>query len=430
MAVKVLRVSNLTGGVVGPSLPMLGPVEDGGTIIAQTAPGCWGPMITPHFKGSHEVTQPVAVEGAEIGDAIAIKIKKVQVLSRATSSGTDKPIPGRRFTEGPLVVTKCPKCGAENPLTVLDGIGPGAIKCKNCGAGAIPFDMTCGYTIAFDDERTHGITVGKQKAEEIALKAREYAALPANSEQHSVLILAKADLPGILARLRPFIGNIGTTPAFEVSASSNCGDQARRLGEPGLTPEQLEPLREPMTDGHMDADSVREGAILICPVKVDGGGIYVGDVHAMQGDGEIAGHTTDVSAEVTLEVEVIKGLTIEGPILLPPIEDLPFLAKPLSKDELEKGRRMAREWEVEVEDVAPIQVIGSGPDLNAATRNALERASKLLNMSLDEVRNRVTITGSVEIGRAPGVVTASLLAPVKQLDRLCILHLVSEQYGL
>lgn len=32
--------------------------------------------------------------------------------------------------------------------------------------------------------------------------------------------------------------------------------------------------------------------MLICPVKVKGGGVYVGDVHAMQGDGEIAVHTT------------------------------------------------------------------------------------------------------------------------------------------
>jgi len=60
---------------VGPSLVMLGPIEDGGTIVAETAPGCWGPMITPKFKGGHEVTQPVAVEEAKVGDAIAIKIK-------------------------------------------------------------------------------------------------------------------------------------------------------------------------------------------------------------------------------------------------------------------------------------------------------------------------------------------------------------------
>lgn len=61
--------------------------------------------------------------------------------------------------------------------------------------------------------------------------------------------------------------------------------------------------------------------MVICPVKVPGGGVYVGDVHAMQGEGEIAGHTTDVSAVVVIQVEVLKGLAIDGPIILPRIED-------------------------------------------------------------------------------------------------------------
>ena len=39
----------------------------------------------------------------------------------------------------------------------------------------------------------------------------------------------------------------------------------------------------------MDVDAVRAGAILIFPVKLDGGGVYLGDMHALQGDGEIAG---------------------------------------------------------------------------------------------------------------------------------------------
>ena len=56
-----VRVTTFTGGLVGPSIEMLGPVADGGTIVAETAPGCWGPMITPSFRGGHEVTTPVAV---------------------------------------------------------------------------------------------------------------------------------------------------------------------------------------------------------------------------------------------------------------------------------------------------------------------------------------------------------------------------------
>src|SRR5690349_24294557 len=130
--------------------------------------------------------------------------------------------------------------------------------------------------------------------------------------------------------MRPFMGQLGTTPSIDLPDSHNAGDfGAFLLGAPhshAVTPEQL----EQRTDGHLDIDAVRAGAILICPVKIPGGGVYLGDMHAMQGDGEIAGHTCDVSGTVTLEVEVIKGLDIAGPLLFPVLEDLPFLAKPLS----------------------------------------------------------------------------------------------------
>src|SRR5262249_31488849 len=153
------------------------------------------------------------------------------------------------------------------------------------------------------------------------------------------------------------------------------------------------------TDGHMDIDAVRTGAIVICPVKVPGGGVYLGDVHALQGDGEIAGHTCDVTGTVEIEVEVIKGLTIDGPILLPVTEDLPFLARPFSVEEERASAGLASYWRLECERSAPISVVGTGPDLNTATDNGLHRAAELLEMSVPEVRNRATIAGAIEIGR-------------------------------
>src|SRR5581483_3149684 len=148
--------------------------------------------------------------------------------------------------------------------------------------------------------------------------------------------------------------------------SHNAGDFGSFLvGAPheyALTAEQL----GHRTDGHMDIDAVRAGAILICPVKAPGGGVYLGDMHALQGDGEIAGHTCDVSGTVTLQVHVLKGLTIDGPILLPVVEDLPYLARPLSAEERTRAAALARAWGVErLEASAPISVIGTGPDLNA-----------------------------------------------------------------
>jgi len=181
----------------------------------------------------------------------------------------------------------------------------------------------------------------------------------------------------------------------------------------------------------MDIPEVREGATLICPVAVDGGGVYVGDLHANQGDGELSLHTTDVSGTVTMDVEVIDGLELDGPILLPTEEDLPFISQPYSDDELEAGRNLGAEHGVDVqENMAPIQVVGSGATVNDATQNAFDRATTLLDMSEGEVRARCTFTGGVQIGRLPGVVQLDMLAPLDILDDRGLGDAVRGQYGL
>ncbi len=429
-ASETLLVDRFTDGVLDPAQPMLGPIRDGGHILANTAPGCWGPMLTPCLRGGHEVTVPVAVEGAEVGDAIVIRIREITVTSLAAASGTDAPQEGR-FHGDPFVAALCPQCGTKNPKTVLEGIGPEAVRCANCGAEAAPFKIGCGYTIAFDADRCVGVTLGEQGAEAVAHEARHYAAMPTNSVQNSVLTLAPHHLVGLMARLRPFLGQLGTTPAIAMPDSHNAGDFGQFLiGAPhelAITEEQLK-LR---TDGHMDINAVRTGAILICPVKVPGGGIYLGDMHALQGDGEIAGHTCDVAGTVTLQVQVLKGLCIDGPVLLPVPEDLPFLAKPFSSEERSRALAIARRHGLsKIERTAPISVVGTGRDLNVATENGLERAAKLLAMSVEEVKNLATINGAIEIGRHPGVVQVTFQAPLERLESCGLLPFVLEQYSL
>jgi acetamidase/formamidase len=213
--------------------------------------------------------------------------------------------------------------------------------------------------------------------------------------------------------------------------SHNAGDFGSFLiGAPheyAITGDQL----EARTDGHMDIDAVRAGSILICPVKTAGGGVYLGDMHALQGDGEIAGHTCDVAGTVTLQVHLLKGLNLEGPIILPVAEDLPFLAKPLTAEERTRAAEIAKSWGVPaLEESAPISVIGTGPDLNAATDNGLARAAKLLGMSVPEVKNRATITGAIEIGRHPGVVQVTFRAPLDRLEKLGLAPFIRDQYGI
>lgn len=123
--------------ILDPSQPFAGPVQDGGTIIARTSPGCWGPMITPDYPSGHEVTKPVAVEDARVGDAVALRIRKVQVLSLATTSGTDQSQEGN-FVGSASIAARCPGCDAINPETYLDGVGEDAIRCRKCGTPVSP----------------------------------------------------------------------------------------------------------------------------------------------------------------------------------------------------------------------------------------------------------------------------------------------------
>lgn len=420
--------------IVGPSNEMLGPVRDGGRIEYLTVPGCWGPMITPSLRSGHEVTLPVAVEGAEVGDAVVLRVEHLEQISAATTAGTHRNWDGR-FISDPFVAGICPTCRDAGrhflyPDTYVDGLGHDAVRCRACDSPVVPFQMVEGYTMVFDDDKEIGVTVTPERARELAADARGWLGLPDNAAQHPVLALAKADLVGVMTRCRVSAGNLGSIPAVDLPSSHNCGDFGAFLvgaeHEFAVTDEEL----EARTDVHMDIDSVREGSVLVVPVKVSGGGIYAGDVHAMIGDGEVAVHTTDIGARLVVQVEVVKGLALDGPLLLPPVEDLPFLARPFTAEEVARGKALAARHGTSLEGpVLPLQVLGSGAFVNAATDNAVQRAARLLAMSTDEVKNRATIAGAVEIGRLPGFVQLNLMAPRDRLADLGLLGLVEAQYG-
>jgi acetamidase/formamidase len=154
-------------------------------------------------------------------------------------------------------------------------------------------------------------------------------------------------------------------------------------------------------------------------------------MHANQGDGELALHTTDVSGHTTFEVELIKGLDIDGPLLLPNESDLPHISQPYTEDDVQRGLDLGAEYDVDVEtDMGPIQIIGSGATINDATENAYDRAGQVLGMSEGEIRTRCTFTGGVEVGRLPGVVQLTMLAPMDILDEQGLASLVRRQYDL
>jgi acetamidase/formamidase len=65
--------------------------------------------------------------------------------------------------------------------------------------------------------------------------------------------------------------------------------------------------------GNMDSSDAREGTTVYLPVFHEGALFYFGDVHALQGDGEIVGSGLETTADVTLQFDVIKGRRIRWP---------------------------------------------------------------------------------------------------------------------
>ena len=132
------------------------------------------------------------------------------------------------------------------PETYVDGIGEDAIKYldgPDKGESATPFKFANGYTMGFDNKRTVGVTLPKEAAETIAHNAKHYHAMPSNSTQHSILTFAPAHLVALVARTRPFMGQLGSCPSIPLPDSHNAGDFGTFLvGAPhpqAITEEQL-----------------------------------------------------------------------------------------------------------------------------------------------------------------------------------------------
>ena len=86
--------------------------------------------------------------------------------------------------------------------------------------------------------------------------------------------------------LRPFLGLVGITPADGPAHSST---------PPGLH------------GGNLDIRHLGLGSRLLLPVQVDGAGLYVGDPHFAQGNGEVALTAFEAPLRASLRVTVLDG---------------------------------------------------------------------------------------------------------------------------
>ncbi len=98
---------------------------------------------------------------------------------------------------------------------------------------------------------------------------------------------------GIKVKVNPMIGTIGVAPLTgEIPTGS--------LGRHG---------------GNMDVKEVTSGTRLYLPVFVEGALFAAGDLHAVQADGEVCVSAVEVSGEVLLSFDVLKGKSVSWPVL-------------------------------------------------------------------------------------------------------------------
>ena len=216
----------------------------------------------PHGSGPHVVNGPVEVRGAKPGDWLAIDILRL-------SPRVDYGIISNRHGKG--VLPSMPQAGRQTVSIFarrmrVNGKDVGVMR--KTGPDAI---------YAYHTYLAGGVP----------------ASLPEPGDPDTVVF-----------PLRPFLGIIGVTPD---------------------TGEHLSTVPPGDFGGNLDINLMVEGTRLYLPVFVDGAGLYAGDPHFAQGDGEVALTALEASLEADLRVGVIAGPdftrrfgVLQGPLLETP----------------------------------------------------------------------------------------------------------------
>ena len=159
--------------------------------------------------------------------------------------------------------------------------------------GAEPGDSLSVRIDRIDMDRGHGWT--RQGLAWNVVDPAEVSALPRRDKivweidrngQRIVLREPPASLRNWSTPLAPMIGCIGVAPDMGQYISTATSGQY---------------------GGNMDYRGIAEGTTIYFPVFEQGALLFLGDVHAAQGDGEIAGTGIETSAQVQFTVHVLKG---------------------------------------------------------------------------------------------------------------------------
>lgn len=144
------------------------------------------------------------------------------------------------------------------------------------------------------------------------------------------------------------------------------------IGVIGVAPKEGEvPCGTPGDHGgNMDTTLIAEGATVYFPVFHPGALFSLGDVHAAMGDGEVGVSGIEIPAKVTVTLRVIKGSSIETPL----VENEEGIAFLVSKETLDEAADQSVEHLVDY---------------------LLQRTS----MKIDEVTMLLSATGHVQVSQ-------------------------------
>ena len=200
----------------------------------------------------HPMTGPVYIEGAERGDVLAVTLVDIE----PDDYGYTVIVPGFGFLRDKFTKPYI----ANWRLTRLEATS------EQIPAVAIPFNGFMGSV---------GVLPGEPETEKILAREAQLA-----------------EAGGIALTPQP----LGALPADVCGPEGTHKDKCLRTIPP----------RE--NGGNMDVKQMQVGTTLLLRVFIDGAGLFVGDVHYAQGDGEVSGTAIEMGAKVTVTVEVLKGM--------------------------------------------------------------------------------------------------------------------------
>lgn len=190
-----------------------------------------------------------------------------------------------------------------------------------------------------------------------------------------------ADGGRMRVRYRPFLGTIGLCPAAAMDAGGCCPWTPRSVG------------------GNMDCRELIVGARLFLPVEVEGGLLSLGDGHAAQGDGEVAGTAIECMMErvrlrVTRwsadgEAAMVNGAMVQPPMQWPrdgqvrgPIAFMPDAIGPEGLDYTTEGH---------------VATLGFGVTLDDAAGNAMRAMLEMIERDYGVDRREAVVMASARV---------------------------------